>query len=193
MLMHPQMCVRVFAHIFYSTVWPRRWRTDLLTIIMGQSEPFSGACEASPPLPISTTPSFFSSALAHPSCVCILDHVLSLLLLVCLVTSSHTNRGVIWTGGKIDSGKAEKTTDLVWLSSILEISLSDSTTLAPWSHPHTHYCLYCRQPWGSDYILFATCLKKSELREINEVSTHQREKTNTSTQFLLRQAPSCSC
>lgn len=83
--------------------------TDLLTIIMGQSGPFSGVWEAIyplsfvPPLLISTPPSSFLLLLhgphvsPHLSHFWILDHPLSVLLLRYFATSSHPNHDVVWT------------------------------------------------------------------------------------------------
>lgn len=133
----------------------------------------------------------FSSTPSHALHFCTLDHPLSVLLLRCFVTSSHTYHGVIWTGGETERlGKERELKEMRrivqirWLSLILDIgSLSGSTATALWSHPHTHYCLYCSQPWSSDYILFAgyslfTCVKKHirkdqwSLHSPKEISKH---------------------
>lgn len=93
------VCECVFVQIFYSTVWPGR-KTDLLTIIMGQSEPFRW-CRWSLCTSSRLHYSVFSSAPSHPS-LSTSDHPLSVLPPLCFVTSSRANHRFIKTGGEIE-------------------------------------------------------------------------------------------
>lgn len=101
MCMCPGVCVCecVFVQIFYSTVWPGR-KTDLLTIIMGQSEPFRW-CRWSLCTSSRLHYSVFPSAPSHPS-LSTSDHPLSVLPPLCFVTSSRANHRFIKTGGEIE-------------------------------------------------------------------------------------------